>query len=343
MWLLATGLVALVGARIGLALATPRVIDVGYASVIGAYRILHGMPIYYAALGHPDTYGPLAYLAYAPFEALWPWHGLWNYMPAARAGAITFDVLTIGALVVLGTKLRPGRAGRRLGLLFGWAFAAYPMSLLGLMVSTNDGLIALLLVLVLLALNSRVGRGALLGLATAAKFIPGLLLPLLAVGPLRGQPRRSAPVVAAFTIVVAGLVAIFLPPGGLSEFWNHTIGYQLGRSDIFSLWALHPTLAPLKDVVEAGGLLLACGLAFWPRGERGPVQVSALMAAIVIAAQLPAVHWFYYYIVWFLPLVLVAVIARDKQPAGPSAELGAEADALPAPAPAPQPALVEVG
>jgi hypothetical protein len=27
--------------------------------------------------------------------------------------------------------------------------------------------------------------------------------------------------------------------------------------------------------------------------------------------QLPALHWFYLYIVWFLPLVLVAVLAGE--------------------------------
>ncbi len=29
---------------------------------------------------------------------------------------------------------------------------------------------------------------------------------------------------------------------------------------------------------------------------------------MIIAVQLPALHWFYLYIVWFLPLVLVAVL-----------------------------------
>ena len=41
---------------------------------------------------------------------------------------------------------------------------------------------------------------------------------------------------------------------------------------------------------------------------RTPAQVAALGAAVIIAVQLPALHWFYLYIVWFLPLVLVAVL-----------------------------------
>jgi hypothetical protein len=34
--------------------------------------------------------------------------------------------------------------------------------------------------------------------------------------------------------------------------------------------------------------------------------VVALAAAMTIAIQLPAIHWFYFYIVWFAPLVLAA-------------------------------------
>jgi hypothetical protein len=45
-----------------------------------------------------------------------------------------------------------------------------------------------------------------------------------------------------------------------------------------------------------------------PRGPRTLAQVSALAAALTIAVQLPALHWFYLYIMWFMPLVLVAVL-----------------------------------
>jgi hypothetical protein len=38
--------------------------------------------------------------------------------------------------------------------------------------------------------------------------------------------------------------------------------------------------------------------------------------------QLPALHWFYLYIVWFLPLVLVAVLAGDAaSPPGEAVEV----------------------
>ena len=76
--------------------------------VIGAYKLLHGQSLYYPSLGHGDTYGPIAYLAYAPFELIWP--GGWPYLPAARAAAITFDLLTIAGLIGSVCGCAPGGA-----------------------------------------------------------------------------------------------------------------------------------------------------------------------------------------------------------------------------------------
>ena len=59
--------------------------DVGYASMIGAYKILHGQSIYFPSLGHPDTYGPVNYLAYVPFEAALAGQDLGRITCPARA------------------------------------------------------------------------------------------------------------------------------------------------------------------------------------------------------------------------------------------------------------------
>lgn len=306
---LGAGLLALIVARIAICLHPAAVIDVASASVLGAFKILHGQSIFYFSLGHGDTYGPLNYLAYVPFEALWP--GNWNYLPAARAATITFDLLTIAGLVALGIRVRSGREGRRLGLLLGWLWAACPFSLLGMVKSTNDGLVALIVVLLMLALNSPIRRGVLVGIGAASKFFPAVLLPLVAVGRGDGDGQTVRKVLAGFVIVVGASFAVFLPSGGLMEVWDHTIGFQLTRTDIFSIWALHPGLAPIKMALEAFAVILSVAVAFRPRGARTTAQVAALAAAVTIAVQLPALHWFYLYIVWFLPLVLVAVLAAD--------------------------------
>ena len=45
-------------------------------------------------------------------------------------------------------------------------------------------------------------------------------------------------------------------------------------------------------------------------------QIAAMGAAILIAVELTATHWFYLYIVWFVPFVLVALLAAHV--AGPT-------------------------
>lgn len=319
---LAGGLALLVIARIVLGLTDEKVVDVGYVSVIGAHQIATGHPLYLQTVAHGDTYGPIAYLAYLPFEFLFPWHGVWDYLPSAHAASLFFDLVTVLGLVLLGRRLRPGREGLRLGLAFGWAWSACPFTLLALMMHTNDGLIAMLSVFSLLAFSSPAGRGAVLGLAAAAKFVPAALLGLYAGGRDRGL-KGAVKCVTAFVAVVVVSIGPFLPSGGLSQFYTQTIGFQLTRTDVFSPWALHPGLDPLKIGIEVGVVLLCALVAFVPR-RRSLAQVAALAGAITIAVQLPAVHWFYYYIVWFVPFVVVALLAIDPGDA-PSAH---EADVV---------------
>ena len=42
------------------------------------------------------------------------------------------------------------------------------------------------------------------------------------------------------------------------------------------------------------------------------MQIAALAAAVTIAVQLTAGHWFYFYVVWFLPFVLVATLRAQS-------------------------------
>ncbi len=211
--------------------------------------------------------------------------------------------------MLLGRRLRRGREGLRLGLALGWAWAACPFTLMGLMEHSNDGLVAMLAVFALLAFNSPAARGALLGLATAAKFSPGALLPLFAGRRDRGL-KGAVICVASFTAVLVVSIGLYLPSGGLAEFYNHTIGFQINRIDVFSPWGMHPGLATLQTVLEVAAVALALGVAV-ERRPRTLVQVCALAAAVTIAIQIPATHWFYYYIIWFVPFVLVAVLGRS--------------------------------
>ncbi len=116
---LAIATVALIGFRVGLNVADSNVIDVGYSGVIGADLISDREPLYDNFPDdnrHGDTYGPVAYYVYTPFEQLMPWSGDWDDLPAAHAAAIFFDLGTIAALFLLGRRLRPGD-GSRLAIL----------------------------------------------------------------------------------------------------------------------------------------------------------------------------------------------------------------------------------
>ena len=216
-WLL-VGLAVLLVGRIMLNLVDSEVIDVGYTSVVGADNLLHGRDL--------TVYGPVMFLAYVPFELIFPWHGTWDSMPAAHAAAITFDLLTVAGLLLLGRRLREGREGRTLGIALAYAWAAFPYSAYVLQSNTNDGLVAMLLVYSLLALRTPALRGALLGLATAAKFFPVALAPLLAAGT---GGRRARPLVRfglAFAAVCVVALYLAVPPGGPRELWDTKLGYQ---------------------------------------------------------------------------------------------------------------------
>ena len=302
----------LMGFRVGLNLADSGAIDVGYASVVGADRITHGEPIYDNFpddVSQGDTYGPVNYLAYVPFELAWPWSGSWDDLPAAHGAAVGFDLLAFGLLILLGLRIRPGPAGRRLAAILAFGWAAYPYTAFALESNSNDTLVAALLIATLLVLAKPLARGAMLALATWAKFVPALLAPLLLTYESR---RRSMLLFAtAFALVTAAVMLWPAIDPGLHTFYDRTIAYQSDRDSPFSIWG-QVSLEPLRIALVVATAALSLLLAFVPR-RKSLVQVAALAAALVIALQLTVQHWFYLYIVWFYPLLLVALAALEPR------------------------------
>jgi hypothetical protein len=310
-WLL-SGLVFLLGLRIGLNIMNSNVIDVGYAGVIGADKLIHGHLLYGLwpkdnAFG--DTYGPLAYYAYVPFRLIFGWSGSWDALPAAHAAAIAFDLLTTGLLYLLGRRLR----GPALGVVLAYAWAAYPFTLFTLSSNSNDALVSATVVLCLLVISSAPARGLAAALAGLTKFAPFALAPLM----LRGVGRRpNERQVAIWIVVFAATLFVALQPvlmnGDLDYLWRDSIVYQANRVTPFSIWGLWRGLGLAHHVLEAGVVAMAGLLAVVPK-RRGPVEVAALAAAILVALQLTANYWLYPYILWFFPLVCVAVFAGHPE------------------------------
>jgi hypothetical protein len=299
----------LIALRIVVNIAAGDVIDVGYAGVAGADRIEHKLPLYLANDAHGDTYGPINYVAYVPFELIFPNHGEWDSLPSAHAASIFFDLLVIGGLFMAGVRLRAGPAGRRLGIALAYAWVAYPYTLFALATNTNDALVAALALFAFLAMRSPLARGGWIGLGAAAKFIPLALAPLFAAGIGDRRPRQIALFAVALVAVIAASLGIYVPRSSFHDFWASTIEYQLHRTSPFSLFTIYPSLHWLQLVLWAGAALLSAAVFFFPR-KRSAVQVAALAAAVTIATQLPAGHWFYFYIVWFAPFVLIALLAE---------------------------------
>jgi hypothetical protein len=293
------------------------VVDVGYAGVVGADRLQHGLPLYTPS-AHLDTYGPLNYVAYMPFERIWPYKGKWDSLPAAHAAAIAFDLLTIAGLLILGVRLRRGGRDWTLGLGLACAWAACPYSTYALNANTNDSLVAAGLVWALVFFGSGVFRGLVLGLATAAKFIPAALLPVvLRVGRERGI-KQAALCAIAFTVVVVAVAFAFAPPEGVGLLWRHTIARQGGALSPFSVWGMWDWLRWLRAPLELLVVLAAAVLAF--RRQRSVAEAAALGAALIIGVEATALHWIYFYIVWFLPLVLLALLVPANTGSEPLGE-----------------------
>lgn len=332
-WVLATILIVCCALRFGLNAFDSNVIDVGYAGVIGADRIANGSTPYGTMpddCGSCDTYGPLNYIAYVPFEVAQPWTGSWDALPAAHGAATMFDLLCIAGMFLLGWRV----AGVRLGMALGTAWAACPWTAYALATNSNDSLVAATLIWGLVAIHRPVLRGFALGLALGTKFAPAVLLPLWSRRPFPrpGGRAQLLPFAAglALAAVTTGWVLFLDGTDGIRAFWSRTVGYQMERDSPFSLWGQHAGLRPvqigLMVLVAAGGLALWR----WPR-RLDLVSVTAFSGALIIGMELTVTHWFYLYIPWFLPFVLLATVpewpaprpvAADAPPAGDESGAG---------------------
>jgi hypothetical protein len=312
MWLIVAALF-LMGFRVGLNIADAGAIDVGYAGVVGADKITHGEPIYDNFpddISSGDTYGPVDYLAYVPFELIWPNHGEWDDLPAAHGAAVVFDIATFILLILLARRIRPGPEGDRLAAILAFGWAAYPYTAYVLESNSNDSLVAALLVATIYFAAKPLARGALLASAVWAKFVAAPLAPMLLSYHPRHEPPPNADrrpallfLIGFLAITVLALLWPALNPG-LSTFYDRTIATQAGRNSPFSIWG-QASLEPLRTALLAGLGLLSLAFAVVPK-QKSIIQLTALSAALLILLQLTLHHWFYLYIVWFFPLLLIA-------------------------------------
>jgi hypothetical protein len=352
-WVLAAATVFLAGFRVGLNLVaeqgedSTRVIDVGYAGVIGAHRIVNGeapyghMPVQgnlktcgasdaegevrdriqtngRCESSNPtgDTYGPVAYFAYLPGLALFGWEGRWDELPAAHFTSIAFDLLVLIGLALVGKRF----GGLRLAVTLPFAWAAYPFTQYTSNSNSNDAIAPALLVFGFWLAASPAGRGIFAALSSWVKFTSLLIVPLWASYPdaLR-RPRAKAVFACAFGLVSLLVFWVLLleptPLEAARVFYNRTFASQFERESPFSIWdwgQYHadgiPDLELVQRILIPAVVLFSLAVFFVPR-RKSPLQLAALTAAVLIAFELVLTHWFYLYLPWFLPFVAFAVLA----------------------------------
>jgi hypothetical protein len=346
-WILAAATVFTAGFRVGLNVEAERsVIDVGFAGVVGAHRIVNGempyghMPVQddrppcgtadaegeireriqtngrcEASNPRGDTYGPVSYLAYVPGLAAFGWTGKWDELWAAHATSLLFDGLCLLGLALVGRRF----GGARLAATLAFAWAAYPFTLYASNSNTNDAIMPAFLIWGFWLASSPWARGTAVALAGWTKFAALLLAPLWLAYPggLRAPLRRYA-VAFAGTTALAFLVLLLEPDpvAAARVFAERTFGFQLDRESPFSLWgwgqyraAGIPDLHLVQSVLQVLVAAGAVALAFVPR-RKSILQLAALTAAVLIGFELALTHWFYLYLPWFFPFFAFALLYR---------------------------------
>jgi hypothetical protein len=323
------------------------VIDVGYAGVIGAQRIVSGQWPYghmpdegnlkpcgpadangeirdriqadgrcESANPRGDTYGPVAYESYIPAYLALGWSGKWDSLPAAHATVIAFDLICILGLALVG--LRFGGPLFAATLAFSWT--AYPFTQYASSSNSNDMLLPAFLIWGFWLLTSPWARGIFSALAGWTKFAALLVAPMW----ITYRMTREQIVRAAAGFVLATLAAfsiILLEPNlghALRVFWDRTISWQIGRESPFSIWDWRqyharglPNLQLVQRFLEALLVVAVFVFAIFPR-RKTPLQLVALTGVLLLGFQLVLTHWFYLYIPWFFPFVAYATLAPAR-------------------------------
>jgi hypothetical protein len=345
-WLLAAATVFLAGFRVGLNWRTSDVIDVGYAGIVGADRIVHGQSPYghfpveddrpkcgppdadgnvrdrvqtngrcESAIPQGDTYGPVSYLAYVPGYLTFGWSHKWDKLRAVHATSILFDTLALIGLALVGRRFGGARSAATLA----FAWVAWPFSQYASSSNTNDTIMPALLVFGFLALTSNAGRGVAVAVSGWAKFASLLLLPLWAGYPHARDGRRVRRFAVGFALAtLAVFFVLALEPSPLHAarvFVDRTIRYQLGRHSPFSIWdwgQYHakgiPDLEVVQRLLQAALIAGVVALGWWPR-RRSPLRLAALTTVVLVGFEVVMTHWYYPYLPWFFPFACLALVA----------------------------------
>jgi alpha-1,2-mannosyltransferase len=296
----------------------------------GGLSVLRGQPLYTMLTQPPQllpfTYPPAAALFAVPLAVL-PW-------PAAQLAWVPFVYVPLAVVIWYAFAPLLRRAGRLRPAAFAIVFAACAY-----LFPVRDEMRFGQVDLVLLALAAadcaarepRWPRGALVGLATAIKLVPGVFVVYLLL-----SGRRRAALTAALVALAVTLGAWLLLPQDSVTYWTSAIfdsgrlGPNSGTSNqslrgllLRALLPWPPAAAGLPAglpgviwVVVAAAVALAgfAAVRRLARQSREPGQISmeAVAVTALVGVLASPVSWIHHYVV--MVLVIGAILADGRAP-----------------------------
>jgi hypothetical protein len=147
--------------------------------------------------------------------------------------------------------------------------------------------------------------------AALTKFLPALLA-LQFLGVRRGRSSYALTLAASLAAMLAWPLT-----SGPAQFLDSTLGYQLiqrGGGVQFSIWTYMPHVAIAARPILAVALVLLALSPMLRPGVPDAREHAALAAALLIGAQLLLGYWFYSYLTWCYPLLIIAIIQACSEP-----------------------------
>jgi len=291
----------------------------------GGLSVLRGQPLY-AMLTQPPqllafTYPPAAALFAVPL-ALMPW-------PAAQLAWVPFVYVPLAVVIWYVFAPLLHRSGRMRPVAFAAVFVvcAYLFPVRDEMRFGQVDMVLLGLVVAdCAARRPWWPRGALVGLATAIKLVPGVFIVYLWL-----SGRRRAALTAALVALACTLGAWLLLPHDSVTYWTSAVfdpgrlGSNAGTSDQslrgLLLRAFLPARLPGLIWVAVAGAIAVAGFALVRRLARdsrepaapgGQISMEAIAVTALVGALVSPVSWIHHYVV--VVVAIGAILADGRDP-----------------------------
>ncbi len=300
------------------AISSTDAVDVIYAVMEGATRLIHGVLPYGHLSGdviHGDTYPILSYALYAPLALLAPVNSIWDSVDGALAVSVVAALLCAAGAYLLsagGWIRRRDPITEATGLRSALTFLSFPLVMVTVSTGTTDVVLGLMLCVAVVLYRRPVASTGWLAAAGWFKLAPFALIPVW-LAPLRG--RRLAGAIASLCAVSAAMVALLVAVDGTGgpRAMLHAISFQFSRGSPQSLWAALG-IDGLQPLAQAAVLALIAGATVRFRRDpslaEDPVRVAAICAAIMIGLQLSADYWAFLYVIWVLPTLSMSLFSE---------------------------------